>query len=261
MPAALRGAPLPAGPGLSLYEDMKESIKIELLGNAPLFSALASDKLAELASISRVIQLRKGETLFVVGEPADRLFVIASGTIRAFRVGAAGREQVIHVERTGATLAEVAIFDDGPYPATAAAEEDSVLLALDRIALKQFCFRYPEVAWSALRILAGRLRRHAELIGQLSLQDVVPRLARFLLDEADRFGTNTSEGIRISVELNNQQLASRIGSVREVVSRSLARLEKEGSIALERRQPRTKARTILITNVDALAGHSVRSRE
>lgn len=240
---------------------MKELFKIELLGNAPLFSALASDKLAELASISRVVQLRKGETLFLVGEPADRLFVIASGTIRAFRVSPAGREQVIHVERTGATLAEVAIFDDGPYPATAAAEEDSVLLALDRIALKQFCFRYPEVAWSALRILAGRLRRHAELIDQLSLQDVVPRLARFVLDEAERFGTKTPEGTRITVKLSNQQLASRIGSVREVVSRSLARLEKEGSIVLERSISRAKGRTILIQNIERLRVHSLQTKE
>lgn len=240
---------------------MKKSFKLQLLRNAPLFSALANNQLAELATISRVVQLKKGETLFLAGEPADRLFVIASGTIRAFRVSTGGREQVIHVERTGATLAEVAIFDDGPYPATAGAEEDSVLLALDRIALKRFCFQYPEVAWSALRILAGRLRRHAELIDQLSLQDVLPRLARFLLDEAERSGLKAPDGIRITVSLNNQQLASRIGSVREVVSRLLTRLERERSIVLERRTVRSKERTILLHQIEKLRLHASQNRE
>ena len=235
---------------------MKDSIKAELLKNSPLFSELSEARLLELSAIARVVHLKKGETLFVVDEPAQRLFVIASGTIRAIRANSTGREQVLHVETAGATLAEVAIFDDGPYPATAAAEVDSVLLSLDRTLLKEFCFRYPEVAWSALRILAGRLRHHAELIDQLALQDVVPRLARFLLSEAESRAIPLEAGATLTIELTHQQLAARIGSVREVVSRSLRRLEKNGVISLDERHPGSKGSCIVLLDTKALKSYA-----
>ena len=231
---------------------MKDSVKADLLRNAPLFSELSEDNLRELIAIARVVNLKKGQNLFLVGEPALRLYVIASGTIRAFRVNAAGREQVIHVEKAGATLAEVAIFDDGPYPANAAAEEDSVLLSLERSLLIDFIFRHPEVAWSALRIMAARLRRHADLIDQLALQEVVPRLAQLILAEAEDERSFRDTGIVVTLPLSHQQLASRIGTVREVVSRSLSRLEKNGVIRVTGRTSGARGTTLLIEDVKTL---------
>lgn len=225
---------------------MKDSIKLELLAQAPLFAGLNAEPLQELCGLARVLRVKKGQILFSTGEPANRLFLIASGQIRAYRVNPAGREQTIHVETYGATLAEVALFDDGPYPATAAAEADSVLLVLDRDGLKQFCFRHPEFAWAALRVLAGRLRRHAELIDQLALQEVIPRLVRFLLHEADEHGDRDGDGIAVTISLSHQQLAARIGSVREVVSRSLNRLERDGLIVVEGRQSGSKGYVVHI---------------
>lgn len=241
------------------FEEMKNSVKIELLAQAPLFAGLPVERLRELCDIARVIRVKKGEILFSVDEPASRLFLIASGQIRAYRVNPAGREQTIHVETRGATLAEVALFDDGPYPATAAAEMDSVLLALERESLKAFCLRHPEVAWSALRLLAGRLRRHAELIDQLSLQEVGPRLVRFLLREAEESGQTIAEGMSIAISLSHQQLATRIGSVREVVSRSLNRLERDGLISIEGRQTGSKGYVVRIKDQAELKALAERS--
>jgi CRP-like cAMP-binding protein len=77
-----------------------------LLGTTQLFSSLGEPYLEELAVASRVQRLKRGETLFLEGQQADKLYVIASGSIRAFCVSSKGREQTIHVERTGATLAK-----------------------------------------------------------------------------------------------------------------------------------------------------------
>lgn len=153
--------------------------KARILGKTQLFSSLDQSGLLELASLAHVRQLKRGEVLFFDGEPAYSLFVIVSGSVRAYRVNAKGREQVIHIERAGATLAELPVFDDGPYPATAETEEPSVVLSLSREDFKAICFSHPNVAWAALRLLAGRLRRHAELKDELSLHDVGPRLAKF----------------------------------------------------------------------------------
>lgn len=230
--------------------------KTTALKGTQLFSNLEESSLSELSGVVREVRLKRGEILFLANEPAEKMFVIVSGSIRAFRVNAKGREQVIHVERAGATLAEVPVFDDGPYPATATAEEDSVLLSLGRHEFKIICYQHPEVAWAALRILSARLRRHAELVNELSLLDVGPRLAKFLLDEIQIRGQEQTEGIYLDLRLTHQQLASRIGSVREVISRTLTRLEKEGLIRLEGQVNGTSGYQVLILDRTSLEGYA-----
>ena len=146
-----------------------------------------------------------------------------------------GREQVIHVERAGATIAEVPVFDDGTYPSTAAAEEPTVTLFIDKRDMLHLCLEHPEITLGAIRVLAGRLRRCAELVEALSLREVGQRLARFLVAEARRSGTRTDNGTWMVLTQTNQQIAARIGSVREVVSRAFARLQHEGLIVVEGR--------------------------
>jgi len=193
------------------------------LARSHLFSGCLPAALESLARAAEFRALDRGQMLFLAGEPACGLFVIVSGSIRAFRVNAKGREQTIHVESAGATLAEVPVFDDGVYPATAVAEEPSEVLFLSKTDVQRFLVANPAVALSALRVMAGRLRRHAELVDSLALKDVGQRLAQFLIEEARAQGTR-------DLDFSNQQLATRVGSVREVVSRTLARLAQAGLI-------------------------------
>ena len=125
------------------------------IGQTLLFSSLAAEELDDLASRASEQRLSKGEILFVAGEEARGLFVVVQGAIRAFR-GSGGREQVIHVEHAGATIAEMAVFDDGPYPATAAADENSTVLFIDKHHFQQFLLDHPHVALSALKLLTRR---------------------------------------------------------------------------------------------------------
>ena len=210
--------------------------KIAALKRAKLFEALDETTLHVLAG--RVVERRfqKDEILFVAGEEARGLYVIVEGAVRAFRVSPDGREQVIHVERAGATIAEVPVFDDGTYPSTAAAEEQTITLFIDKRDVRHLFLEHPEIALAALKGLAGRLRRCAELVEALSLREVGQRLARFLLAEARRSGTRTENRISINLTQTNQQIAARIGSVREVVSRAFTRLQHEGLIIVEGRR-------------------------
>ena len=174
--------------------------------------------------------------LFFAGEEARGLYVIVEGAVRAFRESADGREQVIHVERAGATVAEVPVFDGGAFPSSVAAEADSTLLFIDKRDVKNLCREHPQIALAALKVLAGRLRRCAELVETLSLHEVGQRLARLLLAEARARGEHTTEGFVVTLTLTNQQIAARVGSVREVVSRALARLQQDGLVTLEGRR-------------------------
>ncbi|HEX5229387.1 MAG TPA: Crp/Fnr family transcriptional regulator [Bryobacteraceae bacterium] len=210
-----------------------------------LFGGLRPEALTELARLARERDLAQGEMLFLVGEKAAGLFVIVSGRIRAFRVNAQGREQTLHVESAGATLAEVPVFDDGAYPATAIAEEPATVLFLAKDDVRQFLLRHPELGLTALKLMAQRLRGHAELVDALSLQQVGQRIARYLLDHA--------KGSAVDLAITNEELARQVGSVREVVSRTLARLERDGLIE---QTSAGKRRSIVIPNISALAHYA-----
>jgi CRP-like cAMP-binding protein len=210
--------------------------KITALRRTVLFGELDDAELNALAERAVERRVARDEILFVAGDEAQGLFVIVSGSLRAFREGVDGREQVIHVERAGATIAELPVFDDKPYPSTVAAEEETLVLYLDKNDVKSLCLKYPQIALAGLKMLAGRLRRCAELVEALSLREVDQRLARWLLSEARARGRGTASGTEVTLALTNQQIAARIGSVREVVSRALSRLQQNGLITIDGRR-------------------------
>jgi CRP-like cAMP-binding protein len=219
-----------------MMESMTLNETVAALARTTLFGSLQESELQLLAHHAIVRRLARGDVLFVVEEEAQGLFVIVSGSVRAFRVSSEGREQVIHVEHAGATLAEVPVFDDGAYPATASAEEDSIVLFIDKRDFRQFLLPHPQIALAALKLLAGRLRRHAELVESLSLREVGQRLAQLFISEAKVSGSSNGGRIEVTLPLSHQQLAARVGSVREVVTRVLARLQRDGLISLDGRQ-------------------------
>lgn len=220
--------------------------KIAALKRTPLFQELDNATLSLLAMQAVPRNYRKGEVLFLAGEEARGLFVIVNGSVRAFRESLDGREQVIHVERAGTTVAEVPVFDDGPYPSTVVAEEDIETLFLDKRDVRQLCLQHPEIPLAAIRVLAARLRRCAELVEALSLKDVGQRVARFLVSEARRHGQLTDDGVTLTLTHTNQQIAARVGSVREVISRALSRLQHDGLIVLVDRK-------LTIPDIEALS--------
>ena len=214
-----------------------------------MFSSLEDTDLRALAERAIELKLGRGEILFIEGDEASGLYCIVEGSVRAFRESLEGREQVIHVETAGATIAEVPVFDEGNYPSTVAGDEDSVLLFIDKRDVRRLCLEHPQIAVAALKLLAGRLRKCAALVEDLSLHEVDQRLAKFLSGEARARGARTGAGIVLEMPLTNQQVAARIGSVREVVSRALARLQKNGLIRVEGRQ-------ITIPDEEALRAYS-----
>ncbi|MEO8649774.1 MAG: Crp/Fnr family transcriptional regulator [Acidobacteriota bacterium] len=207
--------------------------KISILQQTALFRDLDDQTLEILARHAIVKHLRRNEILFLAGDQAKGMYVVVEGSIRAFRTGADGREQVIHVERAVTTIAEVPVFDDGAYPSTAAAEERSTVYFLSKTDVMRTALEHPQLAISAARLIASRLRKCAELVETLSLREVGQRLAKLLIREARSRGIETPEGTKFKLGLTHNQLAARIGSVREVVTRMLVRLQEQGLIVHE----------------------------
>ena len=222
---------------------------ITALQRTLLFGCLTEKDLAEVARRAIELRLHKGEVLFISGEPAKGIFVVVNGKIRVFQQNAEGREQVMHVDTAGAVIGEVAVFDDGPYPASAISELDTALLFIDKNDMHRFCAAYPALALRALRLMAIRVRRHAQLVEALSFQDVEHRLASFFINEAKQAGVATQGKIALQLVLSNHEIASRIGSVRDVVSRTIARMKHDGLIAIN-------GRTLIIPDLQALKAYA-----
>jgi CRP/FNR family transcriptional regulator len=163
------------------------------------------------------------------------MYVVESGYIRIFKTSPGGREQVLSIDGPGGSVAELPVFDGGPYPASVAAVEPSTLLFVSKQDFQSLCVTHPQVALKVLRVVGARLRRLVGIIEELSFTTVRHRLAAYLLRLARAEGKHTRGGVEVTLPSSNQELAAQIGTVRELVSRNLSRFQSEGLLEIDGR--------------------------
>ena len=232
-----------------MVPENKESI----LRKSPLFASLTQAEMQALCA--RVVKqhFRRSELLFNEGDPCSGLFLVASGKVRIFKMSPSGREQVLSVETPGSSFAELPVFDGGKYPASASALEDADVLFISRRDFQNFCREHPEVALKVLAVVGSRLRRLVGIIEDLSFTTVRQRLISVLLRLTEESGTAAKNGVRLELTKSHQDLAAELGTVRELVSRNLSRLQAEGFLDVD-------GRTIVIKDLAALRREQISSQ-
>ena len=203
----------------------------EALAAIPYFAGLPRSELARLARQGRVRAVARGGRVFDEGAPAEGLWVVLAGRVALVRRSPRGREQVLHTEGPGTALGEAPLFDGEGYVASAVAVDAARVLFLPSAAVLDTCRRHPEVALGILRVLARRVRAFAGLVEDLALRDVTGRLAKFLAGELRR-----SPGGLLVLPGTREEIAARLGTVRELVSRSLSQLERAGVLTVSGRR-------------------------
>lgn len=212
-----------------------QSSTANILKSNPLFAALDETELNSLAAFAGSRTYSPGELLFSEGEPCVGLFFVVSGRVRIFKTSQSGREHVLSIDGPGSSIAELPVFDGGPYPASASAMQTSELLFISRKDFRAICLQHPEVALKVLQVVGGRLRRLVGIIEELSFTTVRHRLISWLLRQARNEGRPTDRGNTFSLHASHQELAAQIGTVRELVSRNIARLQAQGFIEMNGR--------------------------
>ena len=214
----------------------QEAASLAVLKRVPIFSSLSDQEFAFLTT--RLLQRRyaAGELIFGEGDPCVGMFVVQSGNVRIFKSSAGGREQVLSIDGPGSSIAELPVFDGGNYPASAHAVSDSTLLFFSRQDFQALCLQHPQVALKVLRVVGGRLRRLVGIIEELSFTTVRHRLIALLVRLSKTEGTRKGDTITLTLPANNSELAAQIGTVRELVSRNLSRLQSEGLIRVDIRK-------------------------
>jgi CRP-like cAMP-binding protein len=197
--------------------------ELRALGSA-FFAGLAIDDLAALGGALFQRRYPAGQIVLLEGAASSVLYVVEAGRLKLFKTSPRGREQVLRLLRPGDMFNEVAVFDEGPNPASAQAIEDCTLYLLRRRDLVRFVAERPGIAIAITRDFAGRLREALALVEDLAFREVTCRLAKILLEGRD------GRPPRLTQEL----LAAMAGSRREVVGRALKALSQEGAVRLER---------------------------
>src|SRR5215475_572602 len=232
---------------------MAPEIQEAVLRKTQLFRSLTGSEIRTIcARISRR-HFGRGESLFSEGDSCRGLFLVAAGRIRIFNLSPSGREQVLAVEGPGSSFAELPVFDGGVYPASASALEDAEVLFISRQDFQNYCREHPEVALKVLAVVGSRLRRLVGIIEDLSFTTVRQRLIALLLRLAQAGGIETKQGVRVELTTTHQDLAAELGTVRELVSRNLSRLQAEGLLEID-------GRTIIVRDLPGLKREQITSK-
>ena len=206
-----------------------------IIARIPLFERMSPEEREELRGMMSQTTLRRGEVLFNEGDSGDRLYILLTGKVKLGHTSVDGRENLLAVLGPGEVVGELTLFDPGPRSTTATAVATTELLALEHNQLMGFIDSHPTLAKDMLRALAVRLRRTNIALADLVFSDVPGRVAKALLDLAERFGAPTEDGIHVPHDLTQEELAQLVGASRETINKSLAEFVSRGWIRMEGR--------------------------
>jgi CRP-like cAMP-binding protein len=217
----------------------------DLLRQCPLFAGLKEEDLKKIRVIAKPKQVEKREVIFSDGEEAKGFYVILSGKVKLYKISLEGKEQILHVVSAPDAFAEAALFLEGSYPAFAEALSDCQLLFFPKRDFTQLIEKNPRLSINMIVTLSHYLRRFASLIEELSLKEVSSRIAKYLIDLSLKLSKEGKNPKEVELDLSKTQLASKLGTISETLSRTLAKMKAKGIIDVRKNR-------ILILNREVL---------
>jgi CRP-like cAMP-binding protein len=205
----------------------------EVLAKAGLFQGVSAEDAEALAAQFEYLDYPRGAVVFHEGEPGDSLYIVLAGKIKLGRRTADGRESLVAVMGPSDQFGELSIFDPGPRTTTAVTVTDARLARMPKHALRGWIANRPQIAEQLLRVLARRLRRTNNHLADLIFTDVPGRVAKQLLQLAQRFGSLEGGQLRVTHDLTQEELAQLVGASRETVNKALADFAQRGWLRLE----------------------------
>jgi CRP/FNR family transcriptional regulator len=220
-------------------------MSIDLLKRCPLFAGLKEEELKRIRAIASLRQVRKREVLFSDGEEAKGFYAILSGKVKLYKISPEGKEQILHVVSAPDAFAEAALFLEESYPAFAEALSDCQLLFFPKRDFIQLIQKNPQLSINMIVTLSHYLKRFALLIEELSLKEVSSRIAKYLIDLSLKLAKEGKSPKEVELDLSKTQLASKLGTISETLSRTLAKMKAKGIIDVKKNK-------ILILNREVL---------
>jgi len=206
------------------------AIQTELLKTTRYFAGIDATQLEAIGRYFKEVRYDKGVLFISEGSRSDSLYFIVSGLVKVYKTSPNGKEQVLHIAPPGDSLNDVSLFDGEPNAAGMITLTPSVLYAIKKDDIFRILHENPPIMMNVISALASRIRRDSKLLEDISSSQVLGRLAKLFLG---RYG---GEGLTAGLNLTQKDMASLVGSSREMVNRSLKAIEDMGGIRLSRRK-------------------------
>ncbi len=222
---------------------------VQALASVQHLASLPAHVQRAVAGVATPRHFDTGQVIYLEGEPATALFVLEAGWVKATRLSPEGREQAMLFLKPGEVFGDVAVLTGRPYPGTVMALEPVDVWVIEGSAILELIARHPELALAVIRRLGERVLYYVGLVEDLALRCVEARLAHTLLKHAEDADGRLIVPRRPWTTFD--EMAIRLGTVRDVLSRALHTLEDEGFVRVERHE-------IVILNVAGLAARGDR---
>ncbi|MEW6013891.1 MAG: Crp/Fnr family transcriptional regulator [Candidatus Zixiibacteriota bacterium] len=196
---------------------------LQLLSQSIFCSGLDREELRALHDITAIRKVKKGEILFLEGDPAGGFYILLAGKVRVYKSSPEGKEFTIHQINPGQLFAEAAIFRGGEYPANCAALEDSLVAFFPKESFVQLIKESPQISLKIIGSMSSFLREFNRKVEELTLKEVPARIASYLLREAERKGTR-----HLLLDIPKAELAKHLGTISETLSRNLRKFKELG---------------------------------
>lgn len=205
--------------------ELRQAAVVNTLRSCQLFAGLPLPDLENIAAVTIIKSLSKGEYLFHEGDSARGFYLVQQGAVNVHRVNAAGKEQIIHVFRTGESFAEATLATEKGYPADARALETAQVLLVQKDGILALLRRQPELALRMLGSMSSHLRVLVGQLEDLTLKDVETRLANWLIKRCPN--PQGVKPVQIELTMTKRVLAAELGTVSETFSRTLAKFREQ----------------------------------
>ncbi len=234
-------------PAPSSAERRSLSEKLGLLRDLELFSGLSDADIEAIGHATTMTRCRPGQLILSPDDPPDRIHIIKRGKVRVYRVSPTGKQLTLDIYEEGTILGDMRLLGQDRMPEAYAETIDAaVICTITPDQLRRLIERYPIIGVNIITFLSRRLQEAERELEAMAYQRVGQRLARKLLDLAQRFGVKTIRGTLIQARLTQQELAEMIGTTRETLAHTLSDFRRRGLLD-------TSQHKVLIRDAERLA--------
>jgi CRP/FNR family transcriptional regulator len=216
-----------------------------LLQDIPLFSELSVEELRKITKFSSLVNVEEGEYIFHEGEDFPGIYVVLKGLIKIFKISPQGKEYILHLLSKPQLFGDVPLFTGGNCPASVQALEDAALLFIPKNEFLAFLENNPKLSFKVMSGFAKRLKSITVKAEDLSLKEVINRLADYLVKEAEKTSFADEGELVIKMKLSNPTLAAFLGTIPETISRAFKKLKDNNIVVVHGREVSVKNFSVL----------------
>jgi len=206
---------------------------IETLQKSEVFSSLKPDELRSISNYFEEITLKNNDTVFNEGDPSDKFYLVAEGSIKIIKHTVMGKDIILEMMSPGDIFGGVAVLDKKPFPASAQAMESTTVIWISRKNLLKIMEDCPTLKLDLVKYFSNKLRDAHEMLKNIATERVERRIASLLMKLSEKVGVEAGEYRKIEFPLTRQEISEMVGTTVETCIRTMSKFQKQGLIKSE----------------------------